>query len=495
MAMRHLICVLLCAVWGAGCAARAPVVVLAPTVLDLGAADRLVDEGCYACLLEALGVYEQAEEAQKQFSTALLLAMREKELGLDAFAWIERARTFSTPDTTTYVEIVEALPWTTVGTATDFNVPRPSQETIQGWLAFLARPGASSVLDRYLRLAVTCSRQGSADAVSVETPDSRLILQYRLGLCGVTRRTQLDSVFAASPRFAEVGFFLARYELINSGAPQTVSRALPLLVDAHEAIPQSPVIAVTLGTVWRARNEFARALALYDDALARRPHQRDALLGRTMTLTYLGRGEEAIVAATSMIELGTWYLGDAFYWRAWNLYQRNDLAAAAADVLSAKDFQSSAELLTLSGMVAYDQQRRVDARREFQAARAKSPATNCPALWYLGLIDIDEGMSTGARDMFALASGCYSSAASMARAELESLPPDLSPEATAQQQRDLERRVADNTRQGARAALNTALLSQQLADRETAVRFAQIALGHELTRERAQSVLERTTTR
>jgi hypothetical protein len=97
--------------------------------------------------------------------------------------------------------------------------------------------------------------------------------------------------------------------------------------------------------------------------------------------------------------------------------------------------------------------------------------------------------------MFALASTCYANTASMTRAALDNLPPDLSPEARAQQRADLERRLADNTRQAARAALNTALLSQQLADRETAVRFAEIALGHELTRDRAQSVLESATGR
>jgi len=487
--------VLAAGLWAAACAARPPqaVAVPVPPPPDVSAADRLVDEGCYACLQEAFRIYEAVADTAKQFSTALLLAMREKELGLDAAPWVERARLLATPESTTYLDIVSAIPWTTVAVAADFEAPRPPVERVQEWQAFLARPGSNSLLDAYARQALTCSRPGGVPSLD-DDPAGRAVLQYRLGICGIAQRARLDTVFAASPRFVEVGFFLARIEMVNGTAQQRISRALPLLTDAHAAIPNAPVITVTLANVWRARNEFARALTLYDEALMVRPTQRDALLGRAMTLTYLGRGEEAIATATKMIELGTWYLGDAYYWRAWNLYQRDQLEAAADDVVSAKQLQRSGALLTLSGMIAYDQMRRIDARRDFDAAKAMNPGTNCPAMWYLGLINLDERLAPAARDMFASAAACYTEAAATAREDMANLPPDLSPEALEQQRRDYERRIADNVRQEARSALNAALLSQQLADREAAERFARIALGHELTRERAQAVLERNVT-
>jgi len=447
-----------------------------------------VDEGCYACLQEAWQIYRSAGRSERQFSVALLLAMREKELGLDATPWLDEARRLASDGAAPYVDIVNAQPWTSVAAASDFDVPRTRLETVLEWLTFLTRPGAGSVLDRYLRLALVCSRPGSAgspDEVVADLP----ILQFRLGLCGVDERAALDTVFASSPRFVEAGFFLARYEMVNGAAQPRVTRALPLLIDVHAAIPQSPVITVTLANLWRTRNELARAVALYDEALARRPTQRDALLGRAITLTYLGRNDEAIEAAGRMIDLGTWYLGDAYYWRAWNLYQRDRVEAAAADVTSAKEFQSGPELLTLSGMVAYDQARRVDARRDFEAARRRS-AGNCPALWYLGLINLDEQMVPASRDQFASASTCYTVAAAAARDELANLSPDLSPEATEQQRGELERRIVDNLRQVARAALNASLLSRQMADRATAEKFARIALEHDLTRDRAQAVLD-----
>jgi tetratricopeptide (TPR) repeat protein len=459
-----------------------------PPAIDLSIADRLVDQGCYACLQEAHRLYEQAAHAGGQFSTALLLAMREKELGLEATPWIDRATRLASSESRIYLDIVAAVPWTSVATATDFEVPRPQDEVVEQWLEFLTRPGSNSVLDRYTWLAIACSRRTISAAIEdVETTSP--LLQYRRGICGPSQRAQLDTVFAASPRFVEVGFFLARYELVNGTAQPRITRALPLLTDVHAAIPTSPVITATLANLWRARTEYARALTLYDQALALRPTQRDALLGRVTTLTYLGRGEEAIAAATAMIELGTWYLGDAFYWRAWNLYQRGQLTAASDDVANARQLQTNGAVLTLSGMIAYDQQRRDEARRDFTAARRMNPATNCPAIWYLGLISLDEQMMRPARDGFADAARCYTEAAASARNELETLPPDLSPEALAQQKADVERRILDNQRQEARSALNTAMLSRQLSDREMAERYARVALGHDLTKERAQAVL------
>jgi tetratricopeptide (TPR) repeat protein len=478
----------------AACAAKQRVpVAAAPPAPDPAVADRLVNEGCYRCLQEAFSIYEAAARREQAFSTALLLAMREKEIGLEASGWIDKVKTLAPAESTPYIDIVTALPWTAVAAAPDFEPPRRTPAgTIQEWLAFLKSPGAT-LLDAYATLALSCAGRGAntgADTQAI-TPDQP-ILQYRLGLCGPRQRPQLDAALAASPRFVEAGFFIARYEVVNGTGGPRITRALPLLIAAHEGLPEVPLFTVTLGGLWRVRNELARALALYDEALMPRPDQRDALLGRATVLSYFGRSEEAIATATRMITLGTWYLGDAYYWRAWNLYNTGKLEEAAADVVSARSFQNSGELLTLSGMIAYDQQRRGDARSDFEAARALNSA-NCPARWYLGAIDVDEQMWPPARDMFRTATDCYGEAAAQARADLEQLPVGLSPEAREQQQQDYTRRIADNARQQARSALNTALLSMQLGDKEEADRYARIALDHDLTRERAQEVLDRLT--
>jgi tetratricopeptide (TPR) repeat protein len=448
-------------------------------------ADALVADGCYRCLREAFEIYESAGLADRMFSTALLIAVREKELGLEALPWLERARALATSATSAYVDIAAAVPWTSVANAPDFDPPpRPTPIVLQDRLAFLTRPDATT-LDRYLLLATTCDRRGGGppEQFVADVP----LLQFRLGICGFDHPQDLDTVFASSAWFVEAGFFLARYEMTNTGIGRAqVTRALPLLLAAHEGIPESPIITATLAGVWAARNEYARALALYDEVLAVRPRQRDSLLGRTTVLTYLGRPDDAIATASQLIDLGTWYLGDAYYWRAWNYYNTDRRDAARSDVERARQFQSGDDLLTLSGMIAYDDRRAGDARRDFDAASAANPA-NCSAVWYLGVLDVDERLWPAARERFTGATECYGAAA--AATEREELSPDLSPAALVQQQQERARRLANNLRQEARSALNVAMLSRQLGDRESAKRFAEIAMDHEFTHERAENVL------
>ena len=486
--LRALLAGLACCLLMACATAPRPAAQAAPPLgvspAEMTRADALVNEGCYRCLREALTLYERAVLTDQQFSTTLLLALREKELGMDALPWLERARAMATAATVHYIDIATAIPWTAPVSASDFDTPfpRPSQVAFEQWLRQL-RPPSPSALDRYMLLALQCGRQQTPAGVVADTP----LLQYRLGICNFGQRQQLDTVFATSPRFAEAGYFIARNEMVNSGAaPAQVTRALPLLTTAHEAIPESPAITVSLARVWAGRNEFLRALALHDEALALRPAQRDALLGRATMLTYLGRADQAIVSATRLIDLGTWYLGDAYYWRAWNLYNTGQVDAAALDVERARQFQSGDQLLTLSGMIAYDQQRRAKARKDFENSRRMNPV-NCPALWYLGTINVDERTWSDGRDMFAEAARCYGLAVDVIANEQTA--PDLSPEMRQWQEQDRARRLADNRRQQARSALNVALLSQQLGDRDQAREFAEIAAGHELTRDRAQGVL------
>ena len=134
--------------WLAGCSAARPAVNLpAPPALspvDIAAAHALVDEGCYRCLLEAFQVYERAALSDRMFSTAVLLAFREKELGLPATGWIERARPLATAETTAFLDIASAVPWIAAVSAPDFEPPgRPAANVLQDWLEWLrASPSA-----------------------------------------------------------------------------------------------------------------------------------------------------------------------------------------------------------------------------------------------------------------------------------------------------------------------------------------------------------------
>jgi tetratricopeptide (TPR) repeat protein len=461
-----------------------------PAVAAVANADSLVSIGCYACLKEAFVIYENAGRSEQAFTTALLLAAREKELGLDAIQWIERAQSLgASPDAATYVDIVKALNWESAGLSADFEPTRSRDEQRTAWDAFLTRPGASDV-DTYLRIALVCRYSYlpiERTPWLQEIDPARPLVRYRLGICSARLRAHLEAA-AQEPRFVETSFFLGRYELAGFQRDR-LTRALPLLRTAYEGVPESPIVAVALAGVHRGRRELERALEMYDRALALRPAQREALLGRTITLTYLSRHADAVATATRMLELATWYMGDAHYWRAWNEYHLRDLDAAARDVADAKKFQVNSDVLTLSGIVAFDQRRLDDARSELESARQMNDA-NCTAGWYLGLVHVEQKAWPQAADVFTAATVCYRAEAEAARTEIDQLPADVGEDVRAREVADRDRRITESLRQEARSAFNAAQCWLKLGNRERAVEHAQVAVGHADMRDKAEALLK-----
>jgi len=482
-----------------GCATRA--VVQPPHVPSLIQAQRLVEAGCYRCLLDAYALYETEQRApaapraaaERLFSTALLLALREKELGLDATPWIERARAVAGAAEDIYLEAVEAIPWATAGFSTDFEPARPlTPRTRQGWRARLASIDGQSPLDTYLQVTVACTTglRELDPALEERARSGTPLLRYRLGACGADHRELLEAVLATDPRFAEIRFFLARFEIAGAVSRRDwLSRALPHLEAAHHGFPEAPIVTVTLAGAVAGRRNSERALALYDEALAERPLQREAMLGRVVTLSNLRRYDDAITAAGRMIELGTWYVGDAHYWRAWNHYQRARLDQAAADITDARKTLVNIDVLTLAGMIAFDSGRRADARADFTEAQAKDPAT-CVSSWYLGLLDIDESSWQAAVGTFDAAATCYRAAAAVFLKAVADLPADLPADVRQAEAAQLRQNAADSLRQAGRASLNAAQASIRFGDNQRAVQHARLAAEQPDTRERAEALLQ-----
>ena len=80
----------------AGCAPKGPSPQL---VAEFAKAEALQSEGCYSCLKESLAIFDTLAEAkvpppgveEKRFDTALLIAIREKELGIPSEASMRAA--------------------------------------------------------------------------------------------------------------------------------------------------------------------------------------------------------------------------------------------------------------------------------------------------------------------------------------------------------------------------------------------------------------------
>lgn len=465
---------------------------------DFSQADQLVADGCYTCLQEAYDVLQPhlpaSEPATRRgFAVALLLAIREKELGLEATKWIEAASALANADERPYVDIVAAFPWEHVGVPEYESAVRPGRSTFEGWKASLQAAGTQPFVRDYLLLATECRSGGSpaVDAVLPADPaSSPPLIRYRAGICSPDQRRHLESAPDAVARFAEAAFYLARHEIASAYSNRDwARRALPLLATAHQALPESPLIALTLANLHRARNEFQEALALYDEVLARRPVNRDALLGRTIVLTELRRSEEAIASATRMLELGTWYIGDARYWRAWNLYHRRDLAPAATDIAEATPLLRTSNAFALSGMIAFDQSRKPDAERDFTEA-LRLDKDNCTADWYLGVIANESGRWTDSSRRYSSAATCYERAVESFQRDRADVPLDLAEGARAARLAELTQRINDAGLQAAQAWLGAAQGSARLGDRPAGIRFATRAAAHQDLRSRAEELIE-----
>ena len=50
--------------------------------------------------------------------------------------------------------------------------------------------------------------------------------------------------------------------------------------------------------------------------------------GKMQAQSYLMRHPDAIATATRLLELGTWHIADANYWRAWNRYHLKEYDTA-----------------------------------------------------------------------------------------------------------------------------------------------------------------------
>ncbi len=462
------------AVLGAtACAATARARVGEPPdlITALARGDRLVDDGCYACLQEAFSIYDAHKTRspvarRRTFSTAVLLALREKELGLPASTWIDTATHLAEPADQPYLDILSAVPWAATAVPDYPTGWHPDAAAVARWRAFVGSSSLNSALDNYLTLTLECRLPGGAglDAIRPGFSHRELppLLRYAVGLCGSAHRQDLADVLAADPRFAEAAFALGLYEIGTAITNRHwIRTTLPFLHTAHAAFGRAHVITITLAGVVRARNDLPGALVLYDEALALRPMQSDALLGRVITLGYLGRYQDAIADATRLIEIGTRYQGDAYYWRAWNYYQQRDLPSAETNIASAKGLLQNGDVFTLSGIIAYEQNRREDARRDFREVR-RIASDRCVPAWYLGLIEGDDRAWAESVREFTRAATCYDEAVKALRTELAALPADLEPTEQARQTSDLDRRIRDNGQQADRSRRNADIARARL---------------------------------
>ena len=343
----------------------------APQPMPVVDTDALIRTGCYRCLESA---FEAAHASpQSAFQVAALLALRSKELGLPHGPWVARASEWlpAGGEWPLYLEIVDIVRIDPLSGDREeilhlTTAQRRPAATVELWREALKTGDASPLFRAYLDLTLACSigpRQQAIDAAAEKFRGVPLI-EYRIGTCG--SQSHLTHLRANHVEFVDADLPLGRNALESVRPDQ--EEALRRFRAARAAFPESPVITASIGDVHREREEWNEAVEAYDATLALAPTHRDALMGRTVALSNLSRHEEAIATATRILELGHWFMGGGYFWRAWNHYNLGNMPAARADVNEARARGNSAATLVLAGMIAWREKQLDAAETDFQAA-------------------------------------------------------------------------------------------------------------------------------
>jgi hypothetical protein len=359
----------------------------------LAKADTLVLQGCYDCLLEARAIYERVGVGRARpfvvtrlFETELLIALREKELALDwsAAAGRARARVSDLPaglEGDRYLNLLDTIApdadgWPRSELA-QFRRVAAKMPPMDGEIDWLNAGGLAAPVREYLALTLDCQypplRPGPGQpprraARPPLPPDAPPLLKYRAGFCRSVTPTNMEQVRAAEPKFVETSYFLARIIVANA-QKNGPGKGREMLDEVQKRFPKSPSVTYLAGRFNQLIGDCRTALRYYDETIAIKSLHEDALLGRTMCLTFLTRTDEAITAASVIIDRKLDNIALGYYWRAWNHHFKKELEIARADIERAKALQARADIYLLAGIIEYDQRDLPNAKADLRVAR------------------------------------------------------------------------------------------------------------------------------
>jgi tetratricopeptide (TPR) repeat protein len=445
------------------CASRRPVTTVpaSPSVRPTREIEALIERGCLRCLERALTMSREHNVSQLAFEAAALLVLRGGELGIPAQGWMQQARELAAGDATRerYLEMVASVPPDPLsGLRGDLLIEsgrrNRAQSLLPAWRESLHTSSASSPFRLYLDLSLTCLTDFSADRDRIldeaiaALPDVPL-LRFRAAICDRRYRaenvTTLTMIEQRDEDFADVNYALGRYAMQDPKSPDQ-DEALRRFKRAAAAFPASVAVTLTIGNLYQSWEDWPNALAAYDSVLALMPAHPEALLGRTISLSNLERNQDAIVAATTLIDGGRWYLGQAHYWRAWNQFNLGHNDAARADADRTRTLMVNASVFLLSGLIEWRAPRLPSAEKEFEQAIAMDFG-QCLAALYLGGVRSEQGKPVESIAALKQARQCFELSITVHRAAIEKI--DAGPGTPAGKARGVsreERLIADAER-------------------------------------------------
>lgn len=474
----------------AACAPKAPPGPSPQALAELAKAESLLRTGCYSCLKEAQALYTRHNNLKGIADTAILIAVREKELGIPSDSAI----------TGPLADAVALISGETSGLdpiqRAAINRGRPPIDKDNPVRRALDPLFGTDLVATYVALTIDCESPALIQSVDIAGLTKQYegvpLMQFRLARCGRPAiAPKLAALRAADPRWADTLFWEGRAELTSQFAAIDFPGALKLYAEGRTAFPKSLALTMAWANANLSVEEFEAALSGFDDVLAAFPTHRDAMIGRVTALSYLLRHPVAIESATRLIDLGTWHIGDAYYWRAWNRYHLKEIEPAWEDIENAVKGLSNSRVFIMAGLIAYARKDLPTAVDRFDTAFKVDPSA-CDAVWMSGLVNIDQEQLATAAPKFSRAMTCFISAAAALRGDrnrIESAIAKRGTPATDRETRRLERlqRDADNAdERSAQSAFNAAQCYARTGDRGLAINLVDVAIGHPRMREKAE---------
>lgn len=513
MQVRHILAagLLACLTVGlSACAAKAPIQPL--YVAEMAKGEALLSDGCYTCLQQALALFEKAlamktpppGAREKAFDAALLVYLRERELSIPADESLAKARSLLVPSRQAVFDAAQLVIGDTAGLDPEMRARltgrvRPPLEMDNPVRRALDTAPEGDLASRYVALSIDCEQPKLVESVDMRAMTSNYsgvpLMRYRLSTCGRPAAPAVGTVREGDPRWSDTLYWEGRRELASSaGRAVDFPKVLSLYGQGREAFPASLLMAMSWANANLTAEEYDNAFLGFDSVVSKFPEHRDALNGKMQAQSYLLRHTDAIATATRILELGTWNIADANYWRAWNRYNLKEYDLAWDDVENARKGLANARVYMLGGLIAYSRKDLPSAVDRFDTAFKMDP-TACDAVWMSGLVSIDQNVLAVAGPKFSRSMTCFVSSAAALRQDRVRVSAAIEARgtpATAREQRQLdrlERDAANAELKSAQSAFNGAQCYARTGGGKTlAMSLVDVAIDHPEMREKAMAL-------
>ncbi len=398
-------------------------------------ADALYAQGCYSCLKEAFSIYQnwihhpaaQNRDKTQFIKTALLLALREKELAVLNTPYIDRAEELirnykELQPFSVYADIVRSIRISTKGTATDVYAEGgeedyfdTARERAARYYSVLQQNITADVFHAVLYVAFNQDKfyflEKEKEQVQAEFnqlrdyfTDSPLVQYYTLiFLKDSWEHEKMEAFLTDFPDFMEMHYYLAETAMGRRHLLEAEKHYLAF----YDEFPESTSGLISLASIYLALEEYQKSISFYDKCLELIPDYRDALLGKAIALSWTGEHERALTVLKRLIELGMYLMGESHYWLSWNQNELEQFDAAWESIEKTKNYIiGDARVYSLAGMIAFNRNKLETAEENFLEALKLDPM-DCGSCFYLGNVySLKETWETSGT-YYARAADCY----------------------------------------------------------------------------------------